>query len=90
MKRMELKLCEGQAAEALCKRYAASTEMSEPAAFEIVNPEGTSPYVLTCEHASNYIPARYNRLGLPEAELERHIAYDIGCGRNVAAAIEGP
>lgn len=67
--------------------------MSEPAAFEIVNPEGTSPYVLTCEHASNYIPDRYNRLGLPEAELERHIAYDIGAAgmsRLLSKALDAP
>ena len=31
-----------------------------------------------CEHASNYMPARYRRLGLPEQELSRHIAWDIG------------
>jgi predicted N-formylglutamate amidohydrolase len=42
------------------------------------NEAGASPMVLTCEHAANFIPARYERLGLPPAELERHIAWDIG------------
>ncbi len=42
------------------------------------NEAGRSPVVLTCEHASSLIPARYGRLGLPPGELERHIAWDIG------------
>lgn len=31
-----------------------------------------------CDHASNAIPAELLGLGLPEAQLSRHIAYDIG------------
>ncbi len=34
--------------------------------------------LLLCDHASNAFPAGYGTLGLPEAELQRHIAYDIG------------
>ncbi len=49
-----------------------------PAPVEIVNENGASDIVLICEHASNHIPARYGRLGLPDFELERHIAWDIG------------
>lgn len=67
--------------------------MIAPPAFEIVNPDGTSTYVLTCEHASNYIPSHYDRLGLPEAELERHIAYDIGAAglsRLLSKALDAP
>lgn len=67
--------------------------MSEPAAFEIINADGTSPYVLTCEHASNYIPARYGNLGVAEAELQRHIAYDIGAAgmsRLLSTALDAP
>jgi predicted N-formylglutamate amidohydrolase len=33
---------------------------------------------LLCDHASNHIPAEYDNLGLSEAELARHIAWDIG------------
>ena len=55
-------------------------------AFEWVNAKGTSPIVLVCEHASNHIPAALNRLGLSEAELARHIAYDIGAA-GVARAL---
>ncbi len=47
-------------------------------AFEWVNENGPSPFVLVCEHASNHIPPQLNRLGLAEADLNRHIAYDPG------------
>ena len=49
-----------------------------PPAVTVINEAGASPIVLLCEHASNLIPARYGRLGLTAADLERHIAYDIG------------
>src|SRR5690348_8616564 len=52
-------------------------EAARPA-VRVLNADGTSAYVLVCEHASNYIPAGYSNLGLPAWELERHIAYDIG------------
>jgi predicted N-formylglutamate amidohydrolase len=53
-------------------------DTQDPPAVTIVNEAGRSPLVLLCEHASNHIPARYGRLGLRDADLERHIAYDIG------------
>jgi predicted N-formylglutamate amidohydrolase len=62
-----------------------------PAAVEIVNAQGTSPVVLLCPHASNYIPPRYGNLGLPPSELDRHIAWDIGAAsvtRKLAAILD--
>lgn len=44
----------------------------------LVNEAGRSPIVLICEHASRHIPQRLAGLGLPETELRRHIAWDIG------------
>lgn len=69
------------------------TVQGDPPAVETVNAQGTSPYVLLCEHASNHIPARYDRLGLAEAELQRHIAWDIGVApiaRALAQALDAP
>jgi predicted N-formylglutamate amidohydrolase len=66
---------------------------SDPLAVTLVNEAGRSPVVLLCEHASNFIPARYARLGLTEADLERHIAYDIGAAavaRHLAARLDAP
>ena len=65
----------------------------DPPAVETVNAQGKSPYVLLCEHASNYIPARYDRLGLAPSELKRHIAWDIGVApiaRELSRALDAP
>lgn len=56
----------------------APADANWPAAVETVSPEGGSPIVLLCEHASNYIPPQYAGLGLAPPELQRHIAWDIG------------
>jgi predicted N-formylglutamate amidohydrolase len=46
--------------------------------FTVEHPDGSSPYVLTCDHASRRLPSRLDRLGLSEEALETHIAWDIG------------
>ena len=43
-----------------------------------LRPSGSSPFVLFCDHASNFVPAELHDLGLPPSELARHIAWDIG------------
>ena len=39
---------------------------------------GRSPFLLTCDHYGRLIPRTLGDLGLPESELVRHIAWDIG------------
>ena len=34
--------------------------------------------MLLCDHASNFVPAELEDLGLPASELSRHIGWDIG------------
>lgn len=46
--------------------------------FEIVSGDPDRAVVVLCDHASNFIPKRYNNLSLPDDVFERHIAYDIG------------
>ena len=48
--------------------------------YEIIGNAGQSRWLITCDHASNAVPASVNggTLGLPEAEMKRHIAYDVG------------
>ena len=49
--------------------------------------------LLVCDHASNALPPGYGTLGLDPAELERHIAYDIGAAavtRALARLIRAP
>jgi predicted N-formylglutamate amidohydrolase len=50
----------------------------DPPPFELTRPDGTSPFVFTCDHAGLLIPRKLERLGLSEAELQRHIGWDIG------------
>jgi predicted N-formylglutamate amidohydrolase len=53
-----------------------------------VNVSGRSPFLLTCDHYGRLIPRRLGDLGLPESELSRHIAWDIGIA-GVAEALSG-
>lgn len=50
----------------------------EGSAAELINPNGKAPIVLICEHASNFIPASLNNLGLDSEGLISHAAWDIG------------
>ena len=45
---------------------------------QILRPKGNGRFVIFCDHASNRIPGELKNLALPESELERHIAWDIG------------
>jgi predicted N-formylglutamate amidohydrolase len=42
------------------------------------NVSGRSPFLLTCDHYGRLIPPSLGDLGLPDEELTRHIAWDIG------------
>lgn len=42
------------------------------------NTAGRSPFLVTCDHYGRIIPRGLGDLGLPESELVRHIAWDIG------------
>jgi len=42
---------------------------------------GDTPFVIACDHAGRRIPACLGTLGLPLAELDRHIAWDIGAAK---------
>ena len=47
-------------------------------AVRVSNRDGAGPYLLVCDHASNFIPTRFGTLGLENSELSRHIAWDPG------------
>jgi len=53
-------------------------EPDEPAPVRVLREAGRSPLLLTADHAGRAIPRALGRLGLPEPELDRHIAWDIG------------
>lgn len=68
--------------------------MPEPA-FQIIGGERRSRWLVTCDHATNYVPADVagGDLGLSEDEMDRHIAYDIGAAgvtRHLADLLDAP
>ena len=50
----------------------------EPPAVMHVRPRGRSPFLCLCDHAGLCMPRRLGDLGLPAAEIARHIGWDIG------------
>ena len=50
----------------------------EPEAVAVQNPNSDSPILFISDHAGRRIPRRLGTLGLSDADLERHIAWDIG------------
>ncbi len=65
----------------------------EPAPFEHVNETGAAPLLLLCDHATNFLPRAFKSLGLDQAQLARHIAWDIGIAevtRDIARRLDAP
>lgn len=55
------------------------------------NPDGRSPVVIVCEHASNAFPAAFGTLGLCAADRRAHIAWDpgaVGLARALARRLD--
>ena len=65
----------------------------EGSAAELINAKGSAPIVLICEHASNFIPASLDNLGLNSEELVSHAAWDIGAHElacNMSELLDAP
>jgi predicted N-formylglutamate amidohydrolase len=63
----------------------------EPAPFTIELPQGRSEFLLVCDHASRLVPKALGSLGLDDAQLASHIAWDIGAAggaRQLSAALD--
>ncbi|HEX3777860.1 MAG TPA: N-formylglutamate amidohydrolase [Polyangiaceae bacterium] len=58
----------------------------EPSPAEVLPDRARSPFLITCDHAGNRLPRALGDLGLPESELGRHIAWDLGAA-GVARAL---
>ncbi len=50
----------------------------EPAPVTTYNETGASPFLMVADHAGNRFPRALGRLGVSEADCQRHIAWDIG------------
>ena len=67
--------------------------LDEPAPFVEERIGGLSNFVIVVDHASHRIPRRLGGLGLPAAELQRHIGWDIGAlevARRMASTLDAP
>lgn len=63
--------------------------------FTVLGADRPGRWVVTCDHATNTVPAFVNGgdLGLPPEDMGRHIAYDIGAGglaTGLGAALNSP
>ena len=66
-------------------------DADEPPPFLASGRDGRSNFLILVDHASARIPRRLGTLGLPAAELQRHIAWDIGAlgvATRMAAALD--
>ncbi|GAC1347765.1 MAG: N-formylglutamate amidohydrolase [Acetobacteraceae bacterium] len=50
----------------------------EPAPVRVATPSGAAPYLILCDHAGRLVPRALGDLGVAAAEMDRHIAWDIG------------
>ncbi|MEP5625288.1 MAG: N-formylglutamate amidohydrolase, partial [Hyphomicrobiales bacterium] len=46
--------------------------------FEFIPGDWKAGLLILCDHARNEVPEEYGDLGVPAAQFERHIGYDIG------------
>jgi len=64
-------------------------------ACDIIGEDRPGRWLLTCDHASNAVPPMISGgdLGLPAADMGRHIAYDVGAAgvtRHLAGLLDAP
>jgi predicted N-formylglutamate amidohydrolase len=63
----------------------------DPPVFLIERAQGSSAFVLTCDHAGRVIPRKLARLSLSEHELSTHVAWDLGVaelGRQLSTRLD--
>ena len=63
--------------------------------YQVEGADRPSRWVVTCDHASNRVPPDVGggALGLPDEDMARHIAYDVGAAgvaRALAEALDAP
>ena len=74
-------------------RCLAAVEALTAESFVVTAGRADAGLIVLCDHACNAFPEGYGSLGLEPAQLERHIAYDIGAAavtRRIAAEFEAP
>lgn len=65
-------------------------DRDDPVPVEWLPAAATTPFVLACEHAGRAVPRRLGDLGVAAADMDRHIAFDVGAeglARGLAARL---
>ena len=60
---------------------------------EVIGAQAKGPALILCEHASNFIPAQYQGLGLSAEAQQSHAAWDPGAravALTLASALNAP
>ena len=74
-------------------RNGATAETEPHVPVHVTNPAASGRFVIVCEHASNWLPDELRSLGLPQSDLQRHIAWDPGAlpvARELARLLDAP
>ena len=61
--------------------------------FRIENPKGKGAGLIVCDHASNRVPRGLKNMGVSKADLQKHIAWDIGAedaSRHISKKLDMP
>jgi predicted N-formylglutamate amidohydrolase len=65
----------------------------DPPPFILERRQGRSTFVIVVDHAGRRIPKQLGDLGLPDSELQRHAAWDIGAlaiSRKLSVELDAP
>lgn len=79
--------------DAIAEPQPAAASASHAEIYTILPGSFDTGLVVLCDHAGNAFPPEYGSLGLAPADLERHIAYDIGARpltERLSAALGAP
>ena len=63
-------------------------DADEPSPVHIINPAGASRFLVLADHAGRIVPRGLGTLGVSAADMDRHIAWDIGAA-GVTAGLAG-
>jgi predicted N-formylglutamate amidohydrolase len=58
--------------------HATLLQSGDPPPFASINPLGRAKVLLICDHASQAVPLTLGGLGLADADLAKHVGWDIG------------
>ena len=61
---------------------------SDALPVEVINEDGGAQILIICDHASNAVPSKLNKLGLNDETLAKHVGWDIGAAK-IARRLSG-